>query len=150
MINRNIRTQIHILFANILANFAAQVLYFFYLYAGKQSWWISARSFVVMGAVFAVFLAGYILLFRRPKIGYPVLFIFLAVEFLFYLFGEVQSVVHGYGLFFQIHNPDLLLRIIYSIGYLNLFAAGYFLGMLVWKRDEIRAFDIFLLEHKPG
>ncbi len=51
---------------------------------------------------------------------------FLAVEFLFYLAGSLRAALHGFGPFFQVYNPDVVLRIIYSIGYLNLFAAAYF------------------------
>ncbi len=119
----------------ILANFAAQVPYFFHLYYRRQAVEITVRSFLIMGAVFAFFATAAILLFKRQRSGYPLMLMFLSVEFLFYLFGEVQSVLRGYGLFFQIHNPDIVLRIIYSIGYLNLFTSGYFLFLLLWRRN---------------
>ncbi len=123
----------------ILANFAAQVPYFFHLYYERQAAGISARSFLIMGAVFAFFATAAVLLFKRQRFGYPLMLMFLSVEFLFYLFGEVQSLLRGYGLFFQIHNPDIVLRIIYSIGYLNLFASGYFLYLLLWRRNAFEA-----------
>ena len=31
--------------------------------------------------------------------------------------------IHGYPAFFQAQNPDVVLRVIYSIGYMNLFAS---------------------------
>jgi hypothetical protein len=62
--------------------------------------------------------------------------IFLATEFLFYLWNTIGAVIHGYGLFFQLHNPDLLLRAVFAIGYINLFASGYFLCLLLFKRAD--------------
>lgn len=44
--------------------------------------------------------------------------------------------MHGYGLFFHLQNPDLLLKIVFAIGYINLFAAGYFIVLLLLKRDD--------------
>ena len=61
---------------------------------------------------------------------------FLAVEFLFYLWNTLGEVIHGYGLFFHLNNPDLLLRAVFAIGYVNLFASGYFLALLLLKRSR--------------
>ena len=61
--------------------------------------------------------------------------VFLTMEFLFYVWNAIGSVVHGFGLFFQIYNPDPILKIVFIIGYVNLFAAGYFLFLLINKRN---------------
>ena len=132
--NKNRWVQAKLLFALILANFVAQIPYFFHLYYGKQSLAVSARSFLILGCIFAFFMTASVLFFNGRRAGYPLLLGFLTVEFLFYLWGLVSSLVHGIGLFFQIHNPDVLLRIIYSIGYVNFFAAGYFLFLLIRNR----------------
>ncbi len=125
--NKGVLVQAEILFCLILLNFLAQIPYFFHLYFRSQSLWISLRSFLIMGLVFAFFLLASILLFRGQRWGYPLMILFLSAEFLFYVWGAVSSTMHGYGPFFQVHNPDLLLRVIFSIGYLNLFVSGYFL-----------------------
>ena len=130
-----VNTQAKILFGLILLNFLAQVPYFFHLYAGKQSLLITARSFLIMGLVFAFFLVSSILLFRRQKSGFWLMMIFLTTEFLFYLLGILQSSLRGFDPFFQVNNPDILLRIVYSIGYLNLFVSGYFLLLLITHRE---------------
>ncbi len=135
MTPKSILVRAKVLSVLVLANFVAQVPYFFHLYYRVQSIWITARSLVIMGAVFAFFVLASLLLFRREKAGYPLMLIFLSIEFLFYLFGAVSSTARGLGPFFQVHNPDLILRIIYSIGYLNLFASGYFLYLLLRYRD---------------
>lgn len=132
---RSILLQAKVAFLLILVNFLAQVPYFFYLYYRRQSFSVSLRSFLIMGLVFAVFLSGSILLFTHRRWGYPLMMLFLLAEFFFYLLNVINSAVHGFGLFFQIHNPDLILRVIYSIGYMNLFASGYFLYLLIRYRD---------------
>ncbi len=127
--------QVWTCFGLILANFIAQIPYFFHLYFGTQSLFADFRSFLIMGAVFALFLVGSIQLFKRQRLGYWLMILFLSTEFLFYLRNIIGSLFHGYGLFFQVLNPDLILKIVYSIGYLNLFVSGYFLFLLIYKRD---------------
>jgi ABC-type uncharacterized transport system YnjBCD permease subunit len=58
----------------------------------------------------------------------------LSMEFLFYFWDAIGSIRHGFGLFFQLSNPDLILRVIFAIGYLNLFASGYFLFLLLYNK----------------
>jgi hypothetical protein len=135
MQNKPIRFQVIVLFLLILANFIAQVPYFLRLYYKPgMSLLAESRPFLLMGFVFAIFLVASILLFKRAITGYWLMLIFLAVEFLFYLWNTIGEVVHGYGLFFHLQNPDLLLKTVFAIGYINLFAAGYFLCLLLVKR----------------
>jgi hypothetical protein len=135
MQNKKITVPAVICFGLILANFITQVPYYFHLYFQTQPLSITLRSLVIMGVVFAFFLSGPILLFNKKRLGYWLTISFLSIEFLFYLLNQISSVSHGYGLFFQINNPDLTLRVIYSIGYTNLFACGYLLFLLMRYRD---------------
>jgi len=145
MQSKPVRVQVIILFLLILANFIAQVPYFLHLYYKPgMNLLAEARPSLIMGLVFAVFLVGFILLFKRTVAGYWLMLIFLAVEFLFYLWNTIGEVVHGYGLFFHLNNPDLLLKVVFAIGYINLFASGYFLCLLLLKRTDFlnhRAFE---------
>ncbi len=145
MESKPIRVQVIILFLLILANFIAQIPYFLHLYYKPgMSLLAEARPSLIMGFVFAVFLVASILLFRRTVAGYWLMLIFLTVEFLFYLWNTIGEVRHGYGLFFRLHNPDLLLRSVFAIGYINLFASGYFLFLLLLRRSDFldrRAFE---------
>ncbi len=134
MPSKNVLMQARVLFALILLNFLAQIPYYLHLYAGRQALSVTARSSLIMGAVFALFLLASWLLFRGQRPGYSLMFAFLSVEFLFYLFGVIESALHGFAPFFQVQNPDVVLRIIYSIGYMNLFASGYFLWLLIRYR----------------
>ena len=136
MWSKNINIQIKILSGIILANFIAQIPYFFHLYYHKFSD-LKRLLNMPMGSVFALFIIGYILFVMHKRSGYWLMILFLSMEFSFYLWGAIGSVRHGYGLFFQLHNPDLILRIIFAIGYLNLFASGYFLFLLLYKRNVL-------------
>ncbi len=127
----SIDLQAKILFGLILTDFLAQIPYFFHNHYQSQPLWVSVRSFVVMGAVFAFFLIAALLLFQRRRAGYPLMLLYLSAEFLFYLWGVIASVIHGYGIFFQLSNPDVLLRAAFAIGYMNLLASGYFLCLLL-------------------
>jgi hypothetical protein len=137
MQSKPVRIQAIVLFLLILANFIAQVPYFLHLYY-KPGMNILAEAgpFLIMGFVFAVFLAASILLFKRTVAGYWLMLMFLTVEFLFYLWNTIGEVVHGYGLLFHLQNPDLLLKTVFAIGYINLFASGYFLCLLLLKRRD--------------
>ena len=131
----NLQRQIQLLCAVTVANFAAQVVYFFHLYY-RPGELPDIRSWLLLGAVFALFLCGYVLLARRSTTGYWLLVLFLAMEFFFYLWNLIGSALHGYGLFFQLANPDPILWVVFAIGYLNLFASGYFLGLLLLRRSD--------------
>ena len=139
MENKAIRVQVIILFLLILINFFAQIPYYLHLYYNPNDLLASARGIVLMLFVFAFFLLASVLLFRQRALGYWLMVVFLAVEFLFYLWNSVIEVTSGNGLFFHINNPDLLLRAIFAIGYMNLFASGYFLALLLLKRSQFLA-----------
>ena len=137
MESRNIRIQVIILFLLILANFIAQIPYYLHLYYNPNNVLAQAKGGLLMLFVFGIFLFASILLFKRQVLGYWLMVMFLAVEFLFYLWNTIGEVIHGYGLFFHLNNPDLLLRAVFAIGYVNLFASGYFLGLLLLKRSRL-------------
>lgn len=91
----------------------------------------------MMGVVLVMFLFGYIFLMKQNRFGYWLLVVFLSLEFLFYVLNFIGSLMHGFGLFFQLYNHDLILRIVFAIGYINLFASGYFLFLLLYKRHSL-------------
>jgi hypothetical protein len=122
--SKNIRIQGIILFLLILANFIAQIPYYLHLYYNPNTLFAQAKGILLMLFVFVVFLLASVLLLKRKALGYWLMVIFLAVEFLFYLWNTIGEVLHGYGLFFHLMNPNLLLRAVFAIGYVNLFASG--------------------------
>ena len=132
--SQKIRVQVIILFLLILANFIAQIPYYLHLYYNPNNLLAQAKGGLLMLFVFGVFLLASVLLFKRRVLGYWLMVMFLAVEFLFYLWNTIGEVIHGYGLFFHLNNPDPLLKAVFAIGYVNLFVSGYFLGLLLFKR----------------
>jgi hypothetical protein len=134
--SKSIRVQVIILFLLILANFIAQIPYYFRLYYNPNNLLAEAKGVLIMIFVFVVFLLASLLLFKRRMLGYGLMVIFLAVEFLFYLWNTFGEVIHGYGLFYHLTDPNLLLRAVFAIGYVNLFASGYFLCLLLFKRTH--------------
>ena len=136
MESKSIRIQVIVLFFLILANFIAQIPYYFHLYYNPNNLLGQARGVLIMSVVFAFFLLASLLLFKQKVLGYGLMVTFLAVEFLFYLWNTLGGVLHGYGWFYHLTNPDLLLRAVFAIGYINLFASGYFLLLLLLKRTN--------------
>ena len=136
--NRTLRLQIWILSGIILANFIAQVFYFLHLYYAPQHPLPEPKSLLTLGLVFALFLVGDTLLIKQSKIGYYLMIVFLSLEFLFYTGNFVGGVINGYGWFFHLAEPDPILWAVFAIGYINFFAAGYFLFLLLHGRRELR------------
>jgi hypothetical protein len=134
--NRNLLIQIWILFASILANFVAQVVYFFHLYYTPRQPFPDLRSLLLMGAVFVLFLVGYVLFLQQQRIGFYLLALFLLMEFTFYLWNFIGAGLRGPGWFFHLSESDPILWIVFAIGYLNLFTSGCFL-FLLWRNRQI-------------
>lgn len=131
--SKNIQLQVYFLFTVILANFIAQIPYTIHLY-GVQRLVALTPGWFAMLFVFLLFLFGFIFLMRKNILGYWILFSFLLMEFLFYLYNETLGFLHGYGIIYHLTHDDPLLKIVFLIGFLNLFASGYFLFLLLSKR----------------
>ncbi len=135
--NRSTLVQLITLSGIVLANFVAQGFYFYHLYYTPQHPLPDLRSALAMGSVLALFLVGLVLLAWKREAGYYLTVLFLSLQFLFYLWNLAGEVVHGFGLFYHLANPDPILRAVFAIGYLNFFAAGYFFFLLLRKRREL-------------
>ena len=134
--NKNILLQVKILFWITLANFIAQIPYFLHLYCHKISDLLKLLN-IPMLTVLIFFIIAYIMLFKFKRVGFWLMFAFLLTEFLFYLFNVVGGAIHGYGLFFHIFDTNIILKVVFIIGYVNFFASGYFLIYLFVNRKII-------------
>ncbi|HXS14847.1 MAG TPA: hypothetical protein VN711_01860 [Candidatus Saccharimonadales bacterium] len=94
-----------------------------------------APGWLAMLFVLLLFLIGFIFLMKKKVLGYWILFLFLLMEFLFYAFNEILGLIHGYGIIYHLMHDEPILKIVFLIGFLNLFASGYFLFLLLWKRS---------------
>lgn len=138
-VTANTRVQVWGLFAILLANFVAQVPYFYHLYYSPAHPLPDPRSALLMGAVFALFIGSFALLMLGQRAGYYLMLFYLALEFFFYLFNVIGGALHGYGLFFHLADRDPVLWAVYNWGYVSFFAAGYFLYLLLTRRMELRS-----------
>lgn len=135
--NRNILIQVWILFAILLSNFAAQIVYFYHLYYTPQHPLPGFRSTLLMGAVFVLFLVSYILLMKKRKAGFYMMVFYLCLEFFFYLWNIIGSGLRPeYGWFFHLRDRDPILWMVFAIGYLSFFASGYFLALLLYQHKN--------------
>jgi hypothetical protein len=132
--HRSLLVQFWILFTLILANFLAQIVYYFHLYYSVRHPFPALRSTVLLGLVFILFLAANGLLIMQHKAGRPAILFFLSLEFFFYLWNIAGGVLHGFGWFFNLSEPDPILRAIFAIGYLSFLACGYFMALLLFNR----------------
>lgn len=136
MENKSIKVQVIVLFALIIANFIAQVPYYLDLYAGPNNLLIQVRSFFVMLILLVVLLFAFWRLLKQTSLGYWLMLAFLSVEFLFYLGNILFEALLGGGLFHHLFYPDPIIRVVFAVGYLNLFAAGYFLCLLLFQKSH--------------
>jgi hypothetical protein len=132
---RNTLVRVWILFLILLSNFAAQIVYFYHLYYTPQHPFPIPRSTLLMGSVFVLFLVSFILLLRKPKIGFYAMTFYLCLEFFFYLWNIISSGLRpGYGWFLHLRDRDPILWAVFAIGYLSFLASGYFLMLLIFQR----------------
>lgn len=115
-----------ILFWVTIANYIAQVPYYLHNYYFPYHILPTPSSIVLLGLTLLWFLAGYIGIVKDRKYGYPALLSFLLVETLFYF----HSLVFG-AFFFQMQNPNPIIKIVFIVGYISGVTAMYYFYMLV-------------------
>ncbi|MDB5167683.1 MAG: hypothetical protein JWN26_828 [Candidatus Saccharibacteria bacterium] len=112
-----------ILLVVVLADFIAQIPYYLHQYHTPPS--ISGSLLLL--AVLAWFLFGFILLWHRKAKGYLLIIVFLVIEFLFYLSTQITQAFSGKGILLHVLHPDdPTLFIVFAIGYINLLASGFY------------------------
>ncbi len=136
--SKALKLQFVLLFISILLNFIAQAFYFYHLYYnGFKSLETHLPQIIIIVVTLAFFLVPSLLLYMKKKVGYYLLLSFLIVEFLFYLMNFIEAFIHYANPFFQLNNPDMFLRVIFVIGYMNLFSSGYLLLLIIRNKKEI-------------
>ncbi|MDB5180229.1 MAG: hypothetical protein JWN12_861 [Candidatus Saccharibacteria bacterium] len=62
---------------------------------------------------------------------------FLIIEFLFYLSTQITQAVSGKGILLHvIHPDDLILFVVFGIGYLNLITSAFFIVFIFVNRKK--------------
>ena len=112
-----------------ILNYCAQVPYYFDNYYIPYHVLPSLRGLVLLGLTLVWFSIGYVGVLKNHRYGYYVLLSFLIVEALFYIF----SLISGTFLF-QMQNHSLLIKIIFSIGYISGITSAYYAYSLIRYR----------------
>ncbi len=112
-----------------LANYAAQVPYYLYNYYFPYRVLPTFSSIALLGFTLVWFLFGYFGFQKKIKYSYGLLLSFLIVEALFYL----HSFVFG-AFFFQMQNPNPIIKAVFIVGYISGAVAGYYAYRLIRSR----------------
>lgn len=114
------------LFWITIANYVAQIPYYLYNYYFPYHVLPTFSSFVLLGITLLWFLGGYFGTRNGHKLGYILLLSFLLIEALFYL----HSLVFG-AFFFQMLNPNLIIKAVFLMGYISGATAAYYACLLI-------------------
>ena len=109
-----------------LTNYIAQVPYYLYNYYFPYHVLPTLSGMILLGLTLIWFVAGYVGFQRKYRYGYALLLSFLFVEALFYL----HSFIFG-AFFFQIQNPNPIIKLVFIVGYISGTVAGYYVYWLI-------------------
>jgi hypothetical protein len=121
-------------------NYLAQIPYYLHLYYPRPP---SLLGTLALGATFAWFAVGFVLLVRGARTGYWLLLSFLVAMVGFYLYNVMNQIVHGINTLFFLRDHDPLVGVVLAIGHVNLLAGIYFLWFLVTR------YRAFVLRRSP-
>lgn len=128
------------MFLVVVANFAAQIPYYFHQYYLTEHLLPSLLGVLLLGIAFAWFLVGYNALRKGKKLGYILITSFYIVEFLFYLQTQITQAVSGKGILLHVLRPDdALLFVVFGVGYINFLAAAWFAYYLLRNKRNFVA-----------
>lgn len=130
------KVSLWVMFAVVVANYAAQVPYYLRLYYFPHHAPPALVGTLALAATLTWFLVGFALLMRRRPLGYWLTLSFLVTETGFYLYNTIAQVARGFPPFFHLANPDPILWMVFAIGYLNMLAGVVFIAALVFWRDR--------------
>lgn len=114
----------------VLANYAAQVVYYLRLYYPAPP----ALGTISLALTLMWFLAGYLGTQRDWRLGLPLLVTYLLTMVGFYLYNTIEMLAHGYGVLWHFQHHDLPVRVVFAIGDLNLIVGIVALAALLMRR----------------
>ncbi len=104
-----------------LLNYLAQIPYYFHNYYNPYHVLPALGGVILLSATLTWFLVGYFFFEKGKMIGTYVLVSFLVTEALFYFLSLVSG-----AFLFQMHNPSILIKGIFIIGYISGAISGYY------------------------
>ncbi len=110
-----------VLLVVVLANYLAQIVYYLDLYYPQP---MATAGTVLLGLTLLWFLAGYLGTRRGWWMGRLILLTYLLAMVGFYVANTYGQLVHGYSLLWHFQRHDLPVRIVFAVGYLNMFVGA--------------------------
>jgi hypothetical protein len=101
----------------VLANYLAQIVYYLDLYYPRPP---AVSGTALLGLTLVWFLVGYVGARRGWWMGRIILLAYLLSMVGFYVANTSELLVHGYGLLWHLQHHDLPVRMVFSVGYLNM------------------------------
>lgn len=115
------KPNLRLLLLVILLNYLAQIPYYLHNYYYPYHEAPSLGALALLGLTLVWFILGFTRFQHGKPFGYALLLSFLIVEALFYF----HTIIFG-AFISQSHNPSLIIKAVFLIGYVSGVAAGYF------------------------
>ena len=110
-----------VLLVVVVANYLAQIVYYLDLYYPQPP---AIFGTALLGLTLVWFLAGYVGARRGQWMGRVLLLTYLLAMVGFYVANTYKLLIHGYGLLWHFQQHDLPVRIVFALGYLNMFVGA--------------------------
>jgi len=110
-----------VLLVVVVANYLAQIVYYLDLYYPQP---MAISGTALLGLTLVWFLAGYVGTRRDWWMGRLLLLTYLLAMVGFYVANTYGLVVHGYGLLWHFQHHDFPVRMVFAMGYLNMFVGA--------------------------
>lgn len=130
LMKRNSAPSFRFLFWVTIANYVAQVPYYFHNYYIPFHALPTFTGLILLAVTLVWFLVGYAGVCKGRSYGYYTLLSFLIVEALFY----GLSLVSG-AFLFQMQNPSLLIKAVFLMGYISGAVSAYYAYSLISRRS---------------
>jgi hypothetical protein len=110
-----------VLLVVVLANYLAQIVYYLDLYYPQP---MAISGTALLGLTLVWFLAGYVGAQRGWWLGRLLLLTYLLAMVGFYVANTYGLLVHGYSLLWHLQRHDIPVRMVFAVGYLNMFVGA--------------------------
>ncbi len=129
-----------LLLVTVLLNYAAQVPYYIHQYYAPHHFLPNLYGTALLGITLIWFLAAYKKAASGQRSGYWLMLTFLVVEFAFYLQTQISQLLISHQILLYVYKPHgALLFVVFGIGYVNFFAAIYFIWYFVRHKRKFTA-----------
>ena len=138
---------LRVLLVVALANYLAQIVYYLDLYYPQP---MAIPGMALLSLTLVWFLAGYVGTRRGWWMGRLILLTYLLAMVGFYVVNTYGLLIHGYGLLWHFQRHDLPVRMVFAVGYLNMFVGALAVIALLIHRNPSRLLTRTHVSYSPG